>query len=263
MAFDLTGRVALVTGGGRGIGAAIATRLAGAGARVAVCNRTPEPAEELRSRLVAQGLSARTITWRGSGRSEIRTMVDALVADEGRLDIAVHNAGGCPWAAVDDLDEDGLGAALDINLSAFVWLVQACVPHMRANGFGRLLVTSSVSARVAMGGGAHYSAAKAGANAFVRGAAFEFARDGITVNGVEPGFIAKPGRGTLSTTEKQAAIGRHIPMGRMGEADDVAFAMLYLASAEAKYVTGQTIVVDGGSTLPETGYAVEDRWGLA
>lgn len=263
MAFDLTGRVALVIGGGRGIGAAIATRLAGAGARVAICNRTPEPAEELAFRLAAQGLSARAVAWPGTGRGEIREMVDGLAADEGRLDIAVHNAGGCPWASVDDLDEDKLGEALDINLSAFVWLVQACVPHMRAAGFGRLLVTSSVSARVAMSGGAHYSAAKAGVNAFVRGAAFEFARDGITVNGVEPGFIAKPGRGTLSTAEKQAAIGRHIPMGRMGEADDVAFAMLYLASAEARYVTGQTIIVDGGSTLPETGYAVEDRWGLA
>ena len=263
MAFDLTGRVALVTGGGRGIGAAIATRLAEAGAQVAICNRTPEPAEELVGRLVERGLSARAIGWPGTGRSQIREMVDTLAADEGRLDIAVHNAGGCPWASVDDLDEVGFDEALDINLRAFVWLVQASVPHMRANRFGRLLVTSSVSARVAMGGGAHYSAAKAGVNAFLRGAAFELARDGITVNGVEPGFIAKPGRGTLSTAEKQAAIGRHIPMGRMGEADDVAFAMLYLASAEAKYVTGQTIVVDGGSTLPETGYAVEDRWGLS
>ncbi len=263
MAFDLSGRVALVTGGGRGIGAAIATRLAEAGARVAICNRTPEPAEELADRLAARGLSARTIAWPGTGRAEVRAMVDRLAADDGRLDIAVHNAGSCPWASIDDLDEDGLDQALDINLRAFVWLVQACVPHMRANRFGRLLVTSSVSARVAMGGGAHYSAAKAGVNAFVRGAAFELARDGITVNGVEPGFIAKPGRGTLSTAEKQAAIGRHIPMGRMGDADDVAFAMLYLASLEAKYVTGQMIVVDGGSTLPETGYAVEDRWGLA
>lgn len=263
MAFDFAGRVALVTGGGRGIGAAIATRLAEAGARVAICNRTPEPAEELAGSLTARGLSARTLAWPGTGRAAIRAMVDHLAAEEGRLDIAVHNAGGCPWASIDDLDEEGLDEALNINLRAFVWLVQACVPHMRANSFGRLLVTSSVSARVAMGGGAHYSAAKAGVNAFLRGAAFELARDGITVNGVEPGFIAKPGRGTLSTAEKQAAIGRHIPMGRMGEADDVAFAMLYLASAEAKYVTGQTIVVDGGSTLPETGYAVEDRWGLS
>ncbi|PSJ65139.1 SDR family oxidoreductase [Kumtagia ephedrae] len=262
MAFDLSGRVALVTGGGRGIGAAIVTRLAEAGARVAICNRTPEPAEALVTQLGSRGLAACTVAWPGTGRAAIRGMVDRLAHAEGRLDIVIHNAGGCPWASIEDLDEDKLSAALDINLDAFVWLVQAAAPHMRANGFGRLLVTSSVSARVAMGGGAHYSAAKAGVNAFVRGAAFELARDGITVNGVEPGFIAKPGRGTLSTPQKQAAIGRHIPVGRMGEADDVAHAMLYLASPEARYTTGQTIVVDGGATLPETGYAVEDKWGL-
>jgi 3-oxoacyl-[acyl-carrier protein] reductase len=262
MAFDLTGRVALVTGGGRGIGAAIATRFAEAGARVVICNRTPEPAVSLAQQLTARGLGARSIGWPGSGRTAIRGMVDRLAAEEGRLDILVHNAGGCPWAKIEDLDEAKLGEALEINLQAFVWLVQAAIPHMRARAFGRLLVTSSVSARVAMGGGAHYSAAKAGVNAFVRGAAFELARDGITVNGVEPGFIAKPGRGTLSTPEKQAAIGRHIPIGHMGEADDVAYAMLYLASPEAKYTTGQMVVVDGGSTLPETGYAVEDQWGF-
>jgi 3-oxoacyl-[acyl-carrier protein] reductase len=133
---------------------------------------------------------------------------------------------------------------------------------MRARHFGRILVTSSVSARAAMGGGVHYSAAKAGVNAFIRGAAFEHARDGITVNGLEAGFIAKPGRGTLSTPENMARVGRFIPVGRMGEADDIAYAMLYLASEQAKYVTGQTIVVDGGSTLPETGFAVERQWGI-
>jgi 3-oxoacyl-[acyl-carrier protein] reductase len=263
MAFDLTGRVALVTGGGRGIGAAIVRRFAEAGARVVIANRTPEPARALATELSANGLHARSIDWPGTGRAALRTMVDRLAGEEGRLDILVHNAGGCPWASIEDLDEAKLAEALDINLHAFVWLVQAAIPHMRRNGFGRLLVTSSVSARVAMAGGAHYAAAKAGVNAFVRGVAFELARDGITVNGVEPGFITKPGRGTLSTPEKQTAIGRHIPMGHMGEADDIAHAMLYLASPEAKYTTGQLITVDGGSTLPETGYAVEDKWGLS
>jgi 3-oxoacyl-[acyl-carrier protein] reductase len=114
-----------------------------------------------------------------------------------------------------------------------------------------------------MAGGAHYSAAKAGANAFIRGAAFEFARDCITVNGVEPGFIEKPGRGTMSAPDTMAKVSGFVPMGRYGEADDIAYAMLYLASEQAKYITGQTIVVDGGSTLPETGYAIEQRWGLA
>lgn len=261
--FDLEGKVALVTGGGRGIGAAIATRFAEAGASVVIANRTLDVAEALAAELSVRGLSARAVALAGLDRATLHRLVDDAAREAGRLDIVVHNAGGCPWALVEELDEDKLEQALAVNLKACFWLAQAAAPAMRANGFGRILVTSSVSARVAMAGGAHYSAAKAGVNAFIRGAAFEFARDGITVNGVEPGFIAKPGRGTMSTPEVAGRLGRFIPVGRLGEADDIAYAMLYLASEQAKYLTGQTIVVDGGSTLPETGYAVERHWGLA
>ena len=261
--FDLTGRVALVTGGGRGIGAAIVTRFAEAGASVVIANRTLDVAEALAAELSAHGLSARAVALAGLDRTALHALVGDVARKSGRLDIVVHNAGGCPWAAIEELDEDKLEEALAVNLKACFWLAQAALSAMRANGFGRILVTSSVSARVAMAGGAHYSAAKAGVNAFIRGAAFEFARHGVTVNGVEPGFIAKPGRGTMSKPEVADRLGQFIPMGRLGEADDIAYAMLYLASEQAKYTTGQTIVVDGGSTLPETGYAVERHWGLA
>ncbi|RWA82130.1 SDR family oxidoreductase [Mesorhizobium sp.] len=260
--FDLTGMVALVTGGGRGIGAAIVTRFAEAGAAVVIANRTLDVAETLASELSVRGLAARAVALAGLDRAALHALVGDVAREAGRLDIVVHNAGGCPWASVQELDEDKLDEALAVNLKACFWLAQAAAPAMRANGFGRILVTSSVSARVAMAGGAHYSAAKAGVNAFIRGAAFEFARDGITVNGVEPGFIAKPGRGTMSEPEVAGRLGQFIPAGRLGEADDIAYAMLYLASEHAKYTTGQTIVVDGGSTLPETGYAVERHWGL-
>lgn len=260
--FSLDGRVAIVTGGGRGIGAAIVTRLAQAGATVVIANRTADVAEALARGLAADGRTAHCVPFERLDRSSLRAMVDDIAARYGRLDIVVHNAGGCPWASLDELDEAKLDETLTLNLSAGIWLAQAAIPHMRANGFGRILVTSSVSARVTMGGGAHYSAAKAGVNAFIRGAAFELARDGITVNGVEAGFIEKPGRGTMSAPENKAKLERFIPMGRMGSADDIACAMLYLASTEARYVTGQTIVVDGGSTLPETGFAVERQWGI-
>ena len=261
--FDLSGRVALVTGGGRGIGAACVARFAEAGAKVVIANRTPDVAETLAAELSGRGLKAEAVAFEGLSRADLTALVDSVAARHGRLDILLHNAGGCPWASVDDLTEDKLEETLSLNLNAAIWLTQAAAPHMRANGFGRVLITSSVSARLAMGGGAHYSAAKAGVNGFIKGAAFEFARDGITVNGVEPGFIAKPGRGTMSQPETAAELSRHIPMGRMGEADDIAFAMLFLASQEAKYMTGQTIVVDGGSSLPETGFAVARQWGFA
>ena len=261
MAFSLAGKVALVTGGGRGIGAAIVTRFAEAGAKVIVANRTVEHAQDLAEALGAQGLDVGPLPLPGTSRAELTRLVDGVAEQFGRLDILVHNAGGCPWASLEELDEEKLDAALDINLKATFWLAQAAVPHMKRQKHGRILVTSSVSARVAMGGGAHYSAAKAGVNAFIRGAALELARTGITVNGVEPGFIAKPGRGKMGTPEMMAKLGAAIPMGHMGEPDDIAYAMLFLASDEAKYMTGQTIVVDGGSTLPETGFAVEALWG--
>ena len=260
--FDLSGKVAFVTGGGRGIGAAIVTRFAEAGAAVIIANRSSDVADGLAKDLTGRGLRAEAVPFERLDRTSLRITIDSVAERYGRLDILVHNAGGCPWSSLEDLDEQKLDETLSLNLKAAFWLLQAAMPHMRANRFGRFLVTSSVSARVAMGGGTHYSAAKAGANAFIRGAAFELARDGITVNGVEAGFIAKPGRGTMSTPDNMKRIGRFVPMGRMGEADDIAFAMLYLASEEAKYITGQTIVVDGGSTLPETGFAVERQWGL-
>ena len=227
--FSLDGRVAIVTGGGRGIGAAIVTRLAQAGATVVIANRTADVAEALARELAADGRTAHCVPFERLDRSSLRAMVDDIAARYGRLDIVVHNAGGCPWASLDELDEAKLDETLRLNLSAGIWLAQAAIPHMRANGFGRILVTSSVSARVTMGGGAHYSAAKAGVNAFIRGAAFELARDGITVNGVEAGFIEKPGRGTMSAPENKAKLERFIPMGRMGSADDIACARLYHA----------------------------------
>ena len=263
MPFDLAGRVALVTGAGRGIGAAIVTRLAEAGAVVVAANRTVEYAEALAANLSRTGSRVFARPFAGGGRAEARSLVDSVAVQHGRLDIMVHNAGGCPWANVEDLTEDHLDAALDINLKAAIWLTQAAIVHMKPRGWGRVLVTSSVSARVAMGGGAHYSAAKAGVNAFIRGAALELARTGITVKGVEPGFIAKPSRGKMGSPEAIATLSADIPMGRMGEPDDIAHAMLFLASEEARYMTGQLITVDGGSTLPETGYAIDALWGPA
>ena len=261
MPFDLKGRVALVTGGGRGIGAATVTRLAEAGAMVVAANRTLAPAAALAADLTSRRLSCEAAPFEDLSRAGLSGLVEAVATRHGRLDIVVHNAGGCPWAGLETMTEDTLEEALGVNLKACFWLAQAAVPHMRKEGFGRILITSSIASRVAMADGIHYSAAKAGANAFIRGAGFAFARDGITVNGVEPGFIAKPGRGTLSTPEMQARIGAQLPMGHYGEYDDVAYAMLYLASAEAKYIPGQTIVVDGGLLLPETGFAIERHWG--
>ncbi|MCC7151905.1 MAG: SDR family oxidoreductase, partial [Rubrivivax sp.] len=146
---------------------------------------------------------------------------------------------------------------LALNLESCFWLTQAALPALGARG-GRIVVTSSVTGpRVAMLDSAHYAAAKAGVNGFIRSAALELAPRGITVNGIEPGFVAKD-RGRLSQPENRIALEREIPLGRAGRPDDIAFAALYLASDEACWMTGQTLVVDGGMTLPESGQVMDE-----
>src|SRR5215472_15617623 len=161
---------------------------------------------------------------------------------------------------LESLSAEVLDGTLELNLKCCFWLTRASLPALRARHGGRILVISSVTGpRVAIAGAAHYAAAKAGVNGFIRAAALELAADRITVNGVEPGFIAK-GRGRLSEPATRARIERYIPLGRMGSPEDIAAAILFLASDAARWITGQTIVVDGGATLPDSGFAMEELW---
>jgi 3-oxoacyl-[acyl-carrier protein] reductase len=258
-AFALDGKVALVTGAGRGIGAAIAGVLAEAGASVMLANRSLESAATAAAALRQRGLTA-AATGFDADEAGCRRAVAEAVAAFGALDIVVHNAGGCPWSRIEALSADTLEDALRLNLKCCFWLTQAALPHLRARPGARILITSSVTGpRSAMVGAAHYAAAKAGVNGFIRSAALELAPQRITVNGVEPGFIAKD-HGRLSEPATRARIERYIPLGAMGEAEDIAQAMLYLAGDGARWVTGQTLIVDGGAMLPESGYAMESQW---
>lgn len=251
--FSLQGKVALVTGGGRGIGAAIAAVFAEAGASVLIANRTADAGAAVAAAIRDGGGIAESIGCDIGRRDEAERAVAETVQRFGGLDIVVHNAAVNPWARIEAVSDDALEQTLAVNLKACFWLTQAALPHWRARGAGRMLVTSSVTGpRVAMPGSAPYAASKAGVNGFIRSAALELAAERITVNGVEPGYIAKQGGSLLSDPERAARIARHIPAGELGRPDDIAHAMRYLASDAARYVTGQTIVVDGGSTLPES-----------
>lgn len=260
-AFRLDGRVALITGGGRGIGAAIAQVFARAGACVLIANRTAETGEAVAAGLRGEGLQVRAVPCDIGRRDDADHAVIAAVAQFGALDIVVHNAAINPWATLEALDDALLEQTLAVNLKACFWLTRAALPQLRKagrRGGGRVLVTSSVTGpRVVMPNSAPYAASKAGVNGFIRSAALELARDGITVNGVEPGYIAKQGGSLLSNPEKAARIARHIPAGELGQPEDIAHAMCFLASPAARYITGQTIVVDGGSTLPESPFFSE------
>ncbi|HEF4779500.1 TPA: SDR family oxidoreductase [Burkholderia multivorans] len=255
---DFTGRVVLVTGAAHGIGAAIARRFAESDAFVALADLDEAAAVAQVDAIARAGGAARAYRVDAGNRDELCALVRAVERDGGRLDVVVHNAAYFPLTPFVDIDVQTLERTLSVNLSALFWLAQAALPAFERAGGGRLLVTSSVTGpRVAFPGLAHYAASKAGVNGFIRAAALELARRNVTVNGVEPGMIRTSAAGNLGDASVAARIARDIPLARMGEPDDIANAMLYLASADAAYVTGQTIVVDGGATLPESGAALD------
>ncbi|WP_079456496.1 SDR family oxidoreductase [Pseudomonas aeruginosa] len=243
----LENRVALVTGAGKGTRRAIAECFAAEGARVLLATRTASRGQAVLEAIRLGGGTAEDL----SEHDAARRAVSATLERFGQLDILLHNAAAFPQCALAELDEGTLERTLAVNLKSCFRLTQAALPALRRSVAGRVLVTSSVTGpRTAIPGLSHYAASKAGVNGFIRAAALELAGDGITVNGVEPGLVATPALGSLGDA---AALAAHIPLGRVGQPLDIAQAMLFLASDEASYITGQTLVVDGGALLPENG----------
>lgn len=250
---DLNAKVAIVTGSGQGIGEGIAKVFAAAGAKIVVATRSAGNGQETVDDIIAAGGEAILVQSDIGQRTEVERVVAETVAKYGRLDIAIHNAAVYPLHTVDELSDEVMEQTLAVNMKAAVWLTQASVPHFRTQGGGRLIFTSSVTGpRVAMPGTSHYAMSKGGMNGFIRTAALEYARENITVNGVEPGYILTAAMSALGDDQELAAMAQCIPQGHLGKPEDIANTMLFLASDEASYLTGQTIVVDGGSTLPES-----------
>jgi 3-oxoacyl-[acyl-carrier protein] reductase len=255
---NLTGKVALVTGAGQGIGEGIARCFAKAGASVLIATRTAANGQQVADSIVSQGGTASLLRTDIGKHEGAQRAVAHAVATYGHLDIVVHNAAVYPVIPIEQLSDEDLDRTLSVNLKAGFWLIQAALPHLRKRGGGRILFTSSVTGpNVAMPGTAHYAASKSGMNGLIRTAALEFARENITVNGVEPGYILTPAMAALGTEQEIAAMAKCIPLGKLGAPSDIANTMLFLASEEAAYITGQTIVVDGGSTLPESPIVLE------
>jgi 3-oxoacyl-[acyl-carrier protein] reductase len=242
----LTDQVAVVTGGARGIGRGIAAVLAAEGARVVVVDVDAALGEE-----TAAALGVLAIPADVTDRSSVEAMASRVTDELGRIDIVAANAGAYPFAELETLDEEMWNRVMDLNVGGAVRTVQACLPAMRARGYGRIVLTSSITGPITgQPGFTHYGASKAAMLGFMRSAAVELARSGITVNAVMPGNVATEGFADTSD-EHQRRMLSSIPMGRYAEPEEIGWAVRFLASPEAAYITGQTLVVDGGQVLPE------------
>lgn len=244
----LDGKVALIVGGARGIGGAVAARFAQEGAKIVIGDL--EDAEGTRHAAELGGLYVHTDISRAE---EAEAAIAATLDRFGRIDILVQNAGIYPWTLIEDTSPEEWDRVVAVNLGGCFHAARAAFGPMKAQGSGRILFTSSITGpHVTSPGHGHYSATKAGINGLIRAAALEFAGYGITVNGVEPGNILTEGMKAHRSPEFIRAMADAIPLGRLGTPEDVANAFLFLASDEAAYITGTTIVVDGGQLLPES-----------
>lgn len=236
---DLSGRVALVTGASGGIGEGIARRLAEAGARVVVHAHTQRAAAD------AVAASIGGVVVQGDVEADADRLVAEAVAAGGRLDVVVNNAALQPVSGLVDMDPAELADVLRVNVAGVARVTQAAVPHLRRAGGGAVVNIASIEGLQPAVGHSHYVASKAAVLAHTRAAALELGRDGIRVNAVAPGLIHRDG---LEEAWPEGVARWHaaVPLGRLGRPDDVADAVLFLASSAARWVTGATLVVDGG-----------------
>ena len=248
-AITLDGRTAVVTGASRGAGRGIATVFSQAGANVILFARTKYALDAL-----AESLSPeRTVAVAGDVTvpEDVRRAITTAQEQFGRLDVFCHNAGIYPDTPLDQISLEEWHHVIDTNLTSTFIAVKECLPVMRSQNYGRIVLISSITgSRTGYPGLASYSASKAGMLGFMRTAAVELAPFMITINGIEPGSVRTEGLDGLGQ-EAIASMIEHIPLHSLGEPSDVAHTALFLASEAARYITGQSIVVDGGQTLPE------------
>ncbi len=256
-AFDLTGKVAIVTGSQRGIGLGIATELARAGALVVMSGIVDDAGEQAVQKLRQQGFNVCFRHMDTRDESEVASVVNGAASQFGRIDIAVANAAVYPNTPIASTSAAEWDEVLAVNLRGPFLLARACLQHFQARRAGRVIFLSSITGpRVSSPGYAHYATTKAGVLGFMRTAALEWAPWGITLNAVEPGNVLTEGvleHQPQSFVEAQKAA---VPLHRLGTPQDVAHAVRFLASDEASFITGQSIVIDGGQTLPEMATAI-------
>ena len=247
--FDLSGRVALVTGGGTGLGRQMAVALAEAGADVIVCSRSVERCEETASAITALGSRSHALRCDVRSEDAVASTVDRMLEDFGQIDILVNNAGTVWVDWPEQTPLAGWQKVIDVNLTGAFLCCRAVGPHMIANGRGKVINIASVAAfRGAppeILNAIAYQSSKGGLVSFTKDLAWKWGRHGINVNAIAPGWF--PSEMTQSLLDQHSNdLVKQIPLGRLGNEADLKGAVVYLASAASDYMTGQTVIVDGG-----------------
>ena len=254
MLTSISGRSVIVTGASKGIGKGIARVFANQGAKVLVVARTGSDAEACAAEIGngASAFASDVADWESA-----QAMAAAAVEQNGGIDILCANAGVYPQTNIADMDPSEWDLVMGTNLKGNFLSVKACLPHLKQSDQGRVILTSSITGPVTgFPGWSHYGASKSGQLGFMRTACIELAKDNITMNAVLPGNIITEGLEGLGDDYLQT-MAASIPLKKLGVVEDIGNAALFLASKEANYITGQTIIVDGGQILPESLEALE------
>ncbi|NND00644.1 MAG: 3-oxoacyl-ACP reductase FabG [Gammaproteobacteria bacterium] len=258
MLTSIKGKNVIVTGGSKGIGRGIARVFAAQGANITIASRGQEAAQVACDEINNAGGNASFHQCDVSDWDSVRDLVNTVASNSGSVDIMCANAGFYPQTKMIDMDPDEWDQVMGANLRSSFLSVKACIPHFEKAGKGRVILTSSITGPVTgYPGWSHYGASKSGQLGFLKTAAMELSKYNTTINAVLPGNIYTEGLQDLGEDylETMAA---SIPLKRLGQVEDIGNAALFFASDEAAYITGQTIIVDGGQILPETLEAIDE-----
>jgi 3-oxoacyl-[acyl-carrier protein] reductase len=256
---SLQGRSAIVTGGSKGIGRGIAETFADAGVDVVVTGRTQSDVEACAADLAGRPGKVSGVVADVTSPEDCRRVVATAVECHGALDIVCANAGIFPSGRIEDLTPEDIEQVIGVNFKGTVYIVQAALSALAESGHGRVIVTSSITGPITgFPGWSHYGASKAAQLGFIRTAAMELAPKNITINAVLPGNIVTEGLIAMGE-EYMAGMTAAIPAGRLGSVADIGNAALFFATDEAGFITGQSLVVDGGQVLPESQEAIGEQ----
>lgn len=252
MLTSLSGRSVIVTGASKGIGKGIARVFAKSGAKVLVVSRHQDEADGCAEEITRAGGMAKGFAGDVTQPGDMQMMAEASASAFGGLDVLCANAGIFPQAKIEDMSAEDWDFVMATNLKGTFLSIKACLPYLKKSDQGRVVITSSITGPVTgFPGWTHYGATKAGQLGFMRTACIELAKYQITVNAVLPGNILTEGLIALGP-DYEKSMAASVPLKKLGTVEDIGYAALFLASKEAGYITGQTIIVDGGQILPES-----------